>query len=72
MDRNLIQCDREFRHMATADYWPDILKKLDNDEAENARRITWQGLGTSTEERANRRRNAKRQIYCLSPFGLLS
>ena len=41
MDRNLIQCDREFRHMATADYWPDILEKLDNDEAENARRITW-------------------------------
>ena len=40
MDRNLIQCDREFRHMATADYWPDILEKLNDNEAENARRTT--------------------------------
>ena len=41
MDRDLIQCDREFRHMTTADYWPDILEKLDDNEAENARRTTW-------------------------------
>ena len=38
MDIELIQCDRESRHMATADYWPDILEKLDDKEAENARR----------------------------------
>ena len=87
MDRHLIQCEREFRHMATADYWSDILEKLDVDEAENARRTSWynergqhyrnekgtlQGLEMSTEERANKRRDVKRQIYCLSPSGRLS
>ena len=41
MDIELIQCDRESRHMATADYWPDIFEKLDDKEAENARRTTW-------------------------------
>ena len=41
MDIELVQCDRESRHMATADYWPDILEKLDDKEAENARRTTW-------------------------------
>ena len=41
MARNVIPCGRELRHMATADYWPDILERLDNYEAKNARRTTW-------------------------------
>ena len=53
MDRDLIQCDREFRHMATADYWPDMSEKLNDNEAENARRTTWY------DERGQHYRNEK-------------
>ena len=41
MDGDLIQCDREVRHTATANYWTDMLEKLDDNETENDRRTTW-------------------------------
>ena len=69
--------------MTTADYWPDILEKLDDNEAENARRTTWynergqdypneKARRKDWERVQKRRRDAKRQIYCLSSSGRLS
>ena len=53
MDGDLIQCDKEVRHTATANYWTDMLEKLDDNEMENDRRTAWY------DKRAQHYRNEK-------------